>query len=225
MSRVPLLWMAAAVSVALTGCSNTPLPNALGLPGAATPARVTDVVERGDYLDASIEGTGSDHAGGRVSRRGLALRFFFPRESTCQGVLVPETDVEYVQGGRLGRVRSANGTCDPVGVASLRAWRDRRPRSRRDRLGVPRAQAVFTPIFRDEQLVLVRGRFPLANRLGWIGGEDVIAAIPRRPECENVLERGVGSLEFRVVGEDPLRLIQGTGFCPVIGLIHPPANR
>jgi hypothetical protein len=186
---------------------------------------VTDVIERGDYLDvALVGGGGGEYAGGRVARRGLALRFFFPREPTCQGVLVPETDVEYVEGGPLGRVRSANGECEPVGIASLKAWRDRRPRPPQDRLRIPRSQAVFKPLYRDEQLVLVRGRFPLANRIGWVGGDDTIAAIPRRPECENVLERGVASLEYRVVGEDPLRLIEDKGYCPIIGLIYPPAE-
>jgi hypothetical protein len=184
-----------------------------------------DVIERGDYLDATLVGAGgAEYAGGRVVRPGPALRFFFPREPICRGVLVPETDVEYLEGGQLGRVRSANGACDPVGIASLRAWRDRRPRPRQDRLRIPRSQAVFKPIYRDEQLVLVRGRFPLANRIGWVGGDETIAAIPRRPECANVLERGVASMEYRVVGEDPLRLIEDKGYCPIIGLIYPPPS-
>ena len=209
------------VAVTLAGCSSTRIEGALGLPGAETPVRVTDVVGRGDYLEATLLGTGAEHLGGRVMRPGLALRFFFPWEPTCRGVLVPEAEVAYVEGGRLGRVRSAKGECDPVGIGSLRAWRDRRPRRREDRLGIPRSQAVFEVIYRDEEVALVRGRFPLANRFDWVGGNDTIAAIPRTPECERVLERGVAALEFRVRGDDPLRLIEDRGYCPVIGLIHP----
>jgi hypothetical protein len=184
---------------------------------------VTDVVARGDYLDAKLMGAGVDHLGGRLVRPGMALRFFFPREPTCQAVLLPGAEEEYVKAGKLGRVRSESGVCDPVGVASLRAWRDRRPRGRQDRIRVPRSQAVFKPIYRDEEIVLVRGRFPLASRIGWVGEHDTIAAIPRRPECEKVLERGAASLEYRVAGQDPFRLIEDKGYCPVVGFIQPVA--
>jgi hypothetical protein len=200
--RLALVFLLAGAS-----CQTTQPERVLRLPGAATPVRVTTVVERGLYLDATLLGENLD------------LQFFFPTTPTCRRVLFPGADVEYTKGAVLGHVRSADGTCEPVGIASLRAWRDRRPRARVR--GVPRSQAVFKLVYRDEDVALVRGRFPLTGHIGWSGGSDTIAVIPIQPACSKILERGLGSMEFRSKGREPYVLIGPEEDCPILGFVRP----
>ena len=55
-----------------------------------------------------------------------------------------------------------------------------------------------------------------------MGGFDTVAVIPRTPACQPLLAKGRASIEFRVAGPEPYRLVSGEGFCPIDGFIRPP---
>lgn len=199
------------IVIALAGCESSPLPGparVLGLPGVADWTRVEDVTDRAGFLDTMLRG------------ENLVRRLYFPGTETCRAIVLPDAEIEYVRGGKWGVVRNEAGVCEPVGIGLLQGWRDRRPRPVERR--TPRSQASFTLFYQDEEVALVRGRFPLANRIGWVGGEDTIAVIPRRPECQGPLESGVSTMEYRISGRHPFLLGPGQGRCPIIGFIRPP---
>jgi hypothetical protein len=191
---------------------------AVALAAAAVPAHVeaqgtevaiTSLVPRWSYLDATLD------------LRPQPLRFLFPDEGACRTLLRPDSRVTYVRRGPLGELRNAAGDrCEPVGIASLRAWRDRSVRPR-TATPVPRAQATFRIVHRDGELAFARGRFPLATLVGWTGAEDTIALIPDDESCRAPLEAGVASMEFRFSGRVPYRLVTGRESCPIVGFVRP----
>ena len=174
----------------------------------ATEVRVTSVAPRWSYIDATL---------GVLPR---PVRFFFPDDDACRALLLLETNVRYMSRGPLGVVTNAAGDrCEPVGVASLRVWRDR---SSRRRVGtpVPRAQATFEIVHRDGELVFARGRFPLATLVGWTGADDTIALLPDDPGCRRPIDAGVATMEFRFSGPRPYRLVAGGDSCPIVGFVR-----
>lgn len=212
----PMRGRAAAVlgAVALLGCSRDVLPSGRQLvwgasvPGSTTPARVTSVAVRGDYLDAVLES--------EVFR----LRFLLPDTERCRGVVERDAQVDFVRLRLFGVVKRGQERCEPVGIADLAAWRDQRTRPRRfDPL--PRAQATFYVTYSDEEVVLVRGRFPLATEIGLTGSSDLVAMLPNAPECLGPLEEGVASMEFRDAGAPAYVLVASEGLCPLLGFALP----
>ncbi len=200
--------LAALLVLALISCQG-PVGKQLAprLPGARTAVEVTNVTARGAYLDAVL------------LAETFRLRFFFPANEVCERVLRAEGMAEYSSRGPLGQVHSGELICEPVAIASLPAWRDRRPR--RSGSPVPRATARFEVIWADEEITLVRGRFPLAGQIGWTGGDDSIAVIPRTEACRDPVARGVASLEFYRRGPKAYELVSNAGRCPVIGFVLP----
>ena len=61
----------------------------------------------------------------------------------------------------------------------------------------------------------------LAGLLGWAGGEDTLALVPRSDVCAPVLERGVASMEYRASGRLVLTLVGNAGQCPLHGFARP----
>jgi len=204
--RIPAL--GAALFAALVACTTDEFVYQAGVPGARIDAEVGELTTRGAWIDARVQTGGAD------------LRFFFPATPTCRAVLGAD-DVRYANVGALGRLRSGDRTCDPVGILSLRAWRQRRPRPADPEL-VPRAQAVFDEHYRDEDLIVLEGRFPLAGRIGWVGGVDTLAVVPRREPCPAVVEQGVASMEFRDAGPRVFDLVADRGLCPLVGFVMKP---
>lgn len=191
------------------GCSGQGprLEQPSGLPGVSTTYQVVNVVARGPYLDAVLE------------REGSSLRLFFPASDACRRVVRVEAVVEYTATSVPGTVRNAQEECEGVGIGSLQFWRDRRPRQSKQVL--PRGNAEFHSVYQDSELTLVRGRFPYANQVGWAGGWDTLAALPRNAACDALVARGRASLEFRVAGPEPYRLVTGEGSCPIEGFLRP----
>ncbi len=174
----------------------------------ATEVQVTSVAQRWSYIDATL------------GVRPRPVRFFFPDDDACRALLLRETTVSYVSRGPLGMVTNAAGDrCEPVGIASLREWRDRGPR-RRTGTPVPRAQATFEIVHRDGELVFARGRFPLATLVGWTGAEDTIALLPDDEGCRRPIDAGVATMEFRSSGPRPYRLVAGGDSCPIVGFVR-----
>jgi hypothetical protein len=130
--------------------------------------------------------------------------------------------IDYVERGIGGRFVRGDDSCDAVGFGSPMIDRARRGRPGSLRTApIPREQATFRVIFEDEEVILARGRFPLARALGWTGSGDSIAVFPNTELCRVPLERGVASMEFRASGRYTLTLVSSGGQCPFEGLIQP----
>ncbi len=158
---------------------------------------------RGSYIDATL-----------LLDSG-AWRFLFPRSATCAEVLVPEAPISYQRRGHFGRVISSDGaSCDPVGIGTLRRWRG----SRRPGEGPPSSAARFEIIHEDAQVLLLRGRFPVASRLGVPNTFDVVAMVANDEVCAPVARSGAGSLVFWPSGSRVLQL----SACPVLAVAMPP---
>jgi hypothetical protein len=200
--------IAALTLSALAACAGDQPLRFLGLPGSATATEVTEVVPRAGYLDVRLG----------------AQRFFFPADAECQALLAPGARVYYVEGGVLGRVEgeeAEEGACEPVGVGSLQAWRDRKPRPSSSRPN-PRAQIVYREIYRDEEVAFLRGRFPLASHAR-LRGDDIIAVISAHEPCLETAGTGrqTGTMEFRQAGRDPFRAFLGASACPISAFVLP----
>jgi hypothetical protein len=86
---------------------------------------------------------------------------------------------------------------------------------------VPRTQATFRTLYKDADVVLLRGRFPLASRIGWSGGQDTVVVVGNVERCRGPVERGVASMEYRPGSRNALALVGTTGLCRIDGLIQP----
>ena len=175
-------------------------------PVGETELGVQSVDVHGPYLVAQLTGRRDE------------LRAVAPATAPCTTVLRPEARVHYAKSGVFGRVESGDDGCDLVGVASLAAWRDRQPR----RHGlVPLATARFDPIYQDDQMVLLRGRFPLAGRVGIPAAYDLVALLPNNAACRAVAAKGEASLEFRPAGSEAFRMMDDDAPCVVAGFAIP----
>ncbi len=196
-----------ALSVLGSACSWDTVVARAGVPGTTLSAEVSDLVERGSYLDARV------HAGG------FRYRLFFPNTPVCADLLGRLDGLHYQWLGLGGRIGDGETRCDAVGVLSLRAWRDRQPRRSREPL--PRAPARFRVEYSDADLIQLRGRFPLASQLGFTGSGQLIAVIPNEERCQAFQQAGTASMEFRASGAVPLTLLDGRRACPIVGLVQP----
>jgi hypothetical protein len=187
----------------LVGCST--------IPGMPTASIVKSVVERGPYLDVEI------------SQKGAPRRYFVPAQDPCRSLLRPEAPIEYVSLGPLGQFQSGQVTCDPIGIGSLAAWRDQRPRPMVGPL--PARQADYRVEYQDQDVAMLRGRFPLLGLIAWPGLGDTIVVLPRTPPCQELTQRGTATIEYRVAGPDPYVLLEGDQRCPIQGLIQPIGER
>lgn len=177
------------------------------IPGAKTTYQVDAVVPRGPYLDVLLR---------RADDR---IRFFFPDTETCRAVLQTQALVDWSPLGTIGTVSSPIGECTVVGIGSLAAWRDRRGRATSE--PVPQARTTFEVVWEDEAYALARGRFPFLNLIGWAGGYDTVALIPKTEACRELLARGVGSIRFRSSGDEPYLFPTDKGPCPLEAILQP----
>jgi hypothetical protein len=165
---------------------------------------------RGPYLFVHVRG------------RQLDLRFAVPATVECGRVLEPDRTVRYEKSGTFGRFVREGDACDAVGSLSLAAWRDRQPRGRTPRGGLlPRSDARYSVVHRDDDMVFLRGRFALASRIGVPAAYDVVAVVGTSPACQAAAARPAASLEFRPAGPVPFRRLAGGEPCPVEGFLKP----
>jgi hypothetical protein len=194
----------------LLACNTQKTLWGLGLGSFTTDLTVSGVATRSEWLDALVEG------------HGLSLRTFVLANDVCRRVFEPGAPIDYVERGIGGRFVRGDDSCDAVGFGSPMIDRARRGRPGSLRTApIPREQATFRVIFEDEEVILARGRFPLARALGWTGSGDSIAVFPNTELCRVPLERGVASMEFRASGRYTLTLVSSGGQCPFEGLIQP----
>jgi hypothetical protein len=201
--------LALGACLVLTGCNTERTLHQLGIPGVTSEFRVTRLVERGEYLEATLSGGAG------------TLRLYVPPSEACRGVLAPEASVAYAAEG-AGRVTREGEGCDAAGIGPVDELRRRRgdPTSLTTS-AIPREQASYRVVYEDEEFTFLRGRFPLAGLVGWSGGEDTIAVVSNAPECRAVAGRSTSSLEFRPRGGNTLTLVSQPQPCLIEGLIRP----
>jgi len=177
-----------------------------GVPGVAVGADIEVHAERFRYLDATVA-TGGKH-----------YHFFFPRTEACRAILA-DPAARFRLSGVLGTVQSEAGSCNAVGILSLRAWRDRQGRSGREggRSLVPSDRIEYRVVYADDDLFLAEGRFRIASEIGWPGGHETIAVFPNSEECHAVRESVRGTMEFRAAGSVPFSVFAAQKRCPVLG--------
>jgi len=163
----------------------------------------------GPYLFSAVHGTQLD------------LRFAVAATPACARVLERGESVRYEKSGSFGRFSRGDESCDAVGTLSLAGWRDGQPRRRSGAAVVPRSTARYEVAWRDASYILLRGRFPLASRIGVPGAFDVVAVLPDDERCRPLATRRDASLEFRPAGSDPFRLLSGNAPCVVEGFAMP----
>jgi hypothetical protein len=205
------LAIALAVALGIAGCSGWRKTTwELGMGGFGMELFVVHLDERGPYLDVGLAG------------HGLDLRSFAPASEVCRAVLRPEAVVDYVERGIAGRFEREGQSCDAVGYGEPLVRGARKPRAGNLQTSpIPRAQATFRTIHEDADVVLLRGRFPLASKIGWAGGEDSVVVVDNVARCRGPVEKGVASMEYRPAGRNTLALVGDKGLCRIEGLIRP----
>jgi hypothetical protein len=165
-------------------------------------SHVTYAATRGAFIDASF------------STRSGEWRFLFPASEECAAVLEPEAPVTYTPGGLWGRFHGPEGTvCEPAGVGNL----DRRRRSRVPGEVAPSSPARWEVVHRDEEVLLLRGRFELATRVGFGGTYDLVALVANDDVCRPIAESGASTLVYRPAGRRAFSL----GRCLVLAFATP----
>jgi hypothetical protein len=204
-------WVALAIVMAVTGCINwRKMAWELGLGGFGMELLVARLDERGPYLDVGLEG------------HGLELRIFAPASDVCRAALLPQAAVKYVERGVGGRFERESHSCDAVGYGDPLIRGARQPRAGDLQSSpVPRAQATFSTIYEDADVVLLRGRFPLAYKVSWPDGEDSVVVVDNVAECRPPIDKNLASMEYRPSGRNTLALVTDEGFCRIEGLILP----
>ncbi len=207
------IWIALSAAM-LMACSavGTGVGNAVRSlnPLAEYKVGVVQATPRGMYYVARLRGDGLD------------LRFFVPATDDCRDLMETSLPLSYRRSGLFGELSDGEKRCDMAGVASLAAWRDRLGRV--EGKAFPRGFARFEEVFRDEEVVLLRGRFPLLNRIRMPSGVDAIAMVPTNAECMGPVSEGQASIEFSDSSRWAYRLVSGMGPCEIEGFALPPQN-
>jgi hypothetical protein len=207
--RIALAWLALAV----VACNPSKSVFQLGVPGGHIEMTLAKVTQRHGYLDTELHGSG------------WLLRSFLPANEVCARVVSTEQGLQYLSAGSYGTLVRGDDRCEAVGIGSLREWRNRRPRGDSARGSIiPSAQASYRLVYQDEELVFLRGNFPLAGRLGFAAMGDAIAVVPRLPVCQRAIESETSTLEYFHAGSNVLTLSSNQGRCPIEGLIRPLAG-
>ena len=179
------------------------------LPWPFEEASVLEVTRRGPYLEVELE------AGGRP------LQLLLPDTPPCRSLARPGARVSVSRAGPLGRLSAGEDRCDPVGVLSLARFRDRLARPRPP-APVATGTARFEPIGRDDEFVLVRGRFPYLAALG-LPSHDLVVLLPATPVCLRLAQAGEATLVYSPSGRRAFWLMAEGGDCELAGFAIPPA--
>ena len=180
------------------------------VPFTATTMSVERVIERGYWLEVTL-----------LSPR-LNRLFYFARDEPCREILEQGTEIPYRRTGGFGFVAKGELRCDVAGIGQLRQWRGSRVRAGTGTSRArPRRRANYRSFWSDEEIVMLRGDFPLATMVSWPRADDTIAVFKREERCSRTLERGSAFIEFNPNGPSPLILVQEGGGCALEGLIRP----
>lgn len=216
-AQTPMLVLLVTGLIA-TGCQATKMTLwSWKMPGIGTRGEVLSVTKRATYLDATLKVESQEY------------RFLFPGRYECTQVIQTGASIEYASFRHLPAVRSSEGSCDPIGILSLKVWVERH----RAQMTPARSghDVSFDVFYRDDEVSLARGEFEFARPVAFrhrrgAGREtslslekniNVIAVIPNQPECEKQLTEGKARAEFHPEQGDPYQLVSGADVCPVLG--------
>lgn len=205
-------WSVVLALALLAGCETAgEVGVELGAPGASQTVTVVDVKQRGEYLDARLQGTS------------VHYRLLFPNDGNCQRVIRPQAQVTYATLDPFGTVTDAAETrCDPVGILSLREWL--LTHLSKEGIASHREGVAFRITYHDREVAFARGSYPLARAIGVRGAHDLMMVIPEQPRCEEILQEGRATLQVDADAAVPYQLLLGEEVCPVLGFAQPPGG-
>ena len=187
------------------------------MPAIGTVGEVESVTKRASYLDATLKVQGRDY------------RFLFPGGYKCTQVIKQGAKIEYASFGHIPAVRGSEGSCDPIGILSLKEWVALYPNEMTPARTGPH-EVNFKVFYRDDEVAIVRGQFEFARRValrerGARGTKSlsvckqipVLAIVPNAPECEKPLTDGKAMGAFSADEAAPYRLLADPDVCPIIG--------
>ena len=201
------------IALLALSCAHSTTVWRMRIRGASTEFTVAGVVPRGGYLDVSLTGQSP-------------LRTFIPDTVECRRIVKSGARVRYVWDGALGNLSEPVGSrsCQAVGIGSLGEWRLTRPEDTGLPQGqlLPREVARYRVVFRDKDVILARGFFPLTRHVGWVGPAEAIVVMSNTPGCtRGPAALGTASLEYFPAGERVLGLVAKDRWCDVEALLLP----
>ena len=170
---------------------------------------------RGAYLDVTLAGEEE------------VLRLFLPASAECRLLALDRERVRFLPAAGGGLLKDEQGNrCTPVGTTTALLFASSRglPRDwqrERSESHPPRVQAEFVTVHRGEEILQLRGRFPLATELRWAAAMDTVALLPNHADCQDVARRREATLELDRKGGEPLTLLAGGSVCPILGFALP----
>lgn len=204
-----MLLLLALGPLLLAGCNPGKNRFQLGLPGSAVEMSVARAKPRFGYLDTLLEGDG------------WSLRTFVPASATCVELATPGTRLQFQSAGAYGTLARGDLRCPAAGMGSLAEWRKKRGKGGMGGAIIPSALATFDRVYEDEEVVFLRGNFPLASQLGFTAMGDAIAVVGRVAVCERPVDEGRATMEFFPGGRNVLTLSSRRGRCQIEGLLRP----
>ena len=209
-------WTTAAllsIALAALACAHSTTAWRMRIRGTSTEFGVERVVPRGGYLDVSLAGQS-------------ALRTFLPDTTDCRRIAKSGARVRYLWDGALGSLSEPLGSrsCQVVGIGSLPEWRLVRPGDNGlpQGRGLPREVARYRVVFRDKEVILARGFFPLTRHLGWVGPAEAIVVMKNTPGCmRGPAALATASIEYFPSGDRVLGLVAKDRWCDVEALLLP----
>jgi len=196
-------------------CAHSTAVWRMGIRGMSTEFTVERVVARAGYLDVALQGDSP-------------LRTFLPDDVACRRVAKAGARVRYVWDGAMGSLAEPTGakSCQAVGIGSLGEWRQTGPQEGLPQgAGLPREVARYRVVFRDKDVILARGHFPLTRHLGWVGAADAIAVMRNTSACaRGPAASSSASLEYFPAGERVLGLVAKDRWCDFEALLLPLAQ-
>jgi hypothetical protein len=205
-----------ALAVAALSCAHSTTVWRMRIRGSSTEFTVQRVVPRGGYLDVSLQGQS-------------ALRTFLPDTTDCRKLAKTGAKIRYEWDGAMGTLTELTGSrrCQAVGIGTLTEWRVTRPEDTDlpDGVSMPRELARYRVVFRDKDVILARGLFPLTRHLGWVGPAEAVVMMKNTPGCmRGPAALTTASLEYFPAGERVLSLVAKDRWCDVEALLLPLAN-
>jgi hypothetical protein len=202
-----------AIGLLALSCAHSTTAWRMRIRGTSTDFTVERAVPRGGYLDVSLMGQS-------------ALRTFIPDTTDCRQIVKSGARVRYVWDGAMGSLAEPTGSrsCQAVGIGSLPEWRLTRPEDSGlpQGRGLPREVARYRVVFRDKDVILARGFFPLTRHVGWVGPAEAIVVMSNTPGCtRGPAALGTASLEYFPAGERVLGLVAKDRWCDVEALLLP----
>jgi hypothetical protein len=168
---------------------------------------VASVARRGPFLDVVVA---SD----------IERRFFARSSDACLAMLQTGASVTLAHTDFFGPFVQGDAECPVAGIGNLEDFRGSRSRGGYGRGPIRNSSIRIEIVHEDEEYAYARGGFSIAGMFGWSPGTDqVVALLPKIPECAPLAEGGEVTLAYREAGRPALGIVTGQGVCPVSGLV------